>query len=258
MLEIEEFSRASRVLGDVRAARALFKRPQAVTLPMVALFAIIPFYLVIGAFVADGQVHRPLLPLDALIPLVPAWSLVYLSLFLAALLPVFVVHQQELVRRVVWMYLTTWLIAFAIFLFYPTAAPIHAKVTGGSFTDLVMRGLYDSDVPYNCFPSLHVAQCYLAALCCHKVHQRTGVVAFIWATLVALSTLFTKQHYLADVIGGTALAFTVGHLFLRGYPREATPAEERRLAPILAAGAFCLYGLGVAALWVAYLVARPS
>src|ERR1700756_3938300 len=109
---------------------------------MIALFGIIPFYLVIGAFVSHGHTHRPESPLDSLFPLMPAWSLVYMSLFLAVLLPVFVVHQQELIRRVVWMFLSTWLIAYAIFLLYPTAAPLHAKVSGSSFTDLVMRGLY--------------------------------------------------------------------------------------------------------------------
>lgn len=141
---------------------------------------------------------------------------------------------------------------------YPTAAPLHAKVTGASFTDLVMRGLYDSGVPYNCFPSLHVAQCYLAASCCHKVHRRTGMAAFVWATLVALSTLYTKQHYVADVVAGTALAFAISHLFLRGYPRETTPAEERRLAPSLAVGAFSLYGLGILGLWAAYMAVQPQ
>ena len=255
MLEVETTSAASRLVTDIRAAGALFLRPQRLTLPMAALFAIIPLYLVIGSIVSHGRLHRPDSSLDSLFPLAPAWSLVYLSLFLAALLPVFVVHQQELVRRVVWMYLSTWLTAYAVFLLYPTAAPLHAKLTGGGFTDEVMRGLYDSDVPYNCFPSLHVAQCYLAACCCYKLHQRTGTVAFVWASFVALSTLYTKQHYVADVLAGAALAFAISHLFLRGYPREATPAEERRLAPILAVGAFLVYGLLLSGLWIAYTIA---
>jgi membrane-associated phospholipid phosphatase len=258
MLEVKAPSIASRLVSDLREAGALFLRPQRVTVPMVALFAIIPVYLVIGAFVAGGHTHRPLSPLDAWFPLEPAWSLVYLSLFLAALLPVFVVHQQELIRRVVLMYLCTWLSAFALFLLYPTAAPAHAKVVGDDFTDILMRGLYGSDVPYNCFPSLHVAQCYLAANCCYKVHRGTGIAAFAWATLVALSTLYTKQHYVADVIAGAALAFAISQLFLRDYPREATPERERRLAPVLASGAVSLYCLGVLALWIAYLTAHAA
>lgn len=255
MLELAAPSIMSRISSDLRAAGALFMRSQPVTVSMVALFSIIPLYLVIGAYVAGHPTHSPLTALDSLFALNPAWSPVYLSLFLAALLPVFVVHQQELVRRVVWMYLTTWLIAFAVFLLYPTAAPAHAKLTGDDFTDVLLRGLYGSDVPYNCFPSLHVAQCYLAARCCHKVHRRTGLVSYVWATLVALSTLYTKQHYAADVLAGTALAFAVSHLFLGGYARETTPAAERRLAPILALGAFSLYGLGLMGLWIAYKAA---
>ena len=219
---------------------------------MIALFSIVPFYLVIGSTVAARHPYHPESTLDTLFPQVPAWSLIYLSLFLAVLLPVFVVHQRALVHRVILMFLSTWLVAFAVFLIYPTAAPAHAPVTGGAFTDVVMRQLYDADVPYNCFPSLHVAQCYLAANCCYKVHRGTGVAAFAWATLVAASTLYTKQHYFADVVAGMVLAFILSHLFLRGYSREATPAAERRLAPVLALGAFITYAVPVSCLWIAY------
>ncbi|HEY3859152.1 MAG TPA: hypothetical protein VGM47_06005, partial [Gammaproteobacteria bacterium] len=106
MLEVQAPSFGSRLWSDIRGAGALFLRPQRLTVPMVVLFGIIPFYLVIGAFVSTGPTHRPESPLDSLFPLMPAWSLVYLSLFLAVLLPVFVVHQQELIRRVVWMFLS--------------------------------------------------------------------------------------------------------------------------------------------------------
>ena len=54
--------------------------------------------------------------------------------------------------------------------------------------------------------SLHVAQCFIAALVCHRVHRGAGAVAGVWAFLVALSTLFTKQHYVVDVLGGILLA----------------------------------------------------
>ena len=82
-----------------QALAQVFTRPQPVTIPMVTLFAIIPFYLVIGAYIPGRTVHVPEVALDRALPLLPAWSGVYASLFCAALLPVFVVHQQELVRR---------------------------------------------------------------------------------------------------------------------------------------------------------------
>jgi len=67
-----------------------------------------------------------------------------------------------------------------------------------------------------------------------------------------MSKLFTKQHYIVDVIAGAALAYAAYLLFLRGYPREAIPEAERRLAPVLALGAFGTYGLIVAGVWLVY------
>ena len=130
-------------------------RPQPVTMPMVTLFALVPFYLVIGELVQGGPMHVPELA-------------------------------------------------------------------------------YESDIRYNCFPSLHVAQCFIAALVCHRVHRGVGAVAGAWAGLVALSTLFTKQHYVLDVVGGVALAGVAWLFFVRGCPPDAVPERERRLAPALA------------------------
>jgi hypothetical protein len=71
-----------------------------------------------------------------------------------------------------------------------------------------------------------------------------------WATLVALSTLFTKQHYVLDVLAGIALAAVAFALFVRGH--SPVPEHERRLAPRLAAVAVALYVLLVVALWAMY------
>jgi len=217
---------------------------------MVLLFATIPGYLVIADIVADAATAAPALALDRALPVQPVWSVVYLSLFLAALLPIFVVHQQDLIGRVVRAFLFAWWSAFAIFLLYPTHATIPLDYHEQGFFPAVLGAIYDSDAQYNCFPSLHVAQCYLAALTCWRVHRGVGAATITWATLVALSTLFTKQHYVVDVIGGGALAGIAYLIFLRSYPREATPEAERRLAPLLALGAFALYGVMVIGFWL--------
>ncbi len=239
---------------SLHMAARLFTRPQPLTVPMVVLFAIIPIYLFIGDFVAGGPVHSPELAWDRAIPLQPAWSMVYFSLFLAPLLAVFVVHQQELIRRFILAYLSIWLVSYAFFLAYPTIAPQHVELSEEGFSALALRTIYAWDVQYNCFPSLHVAQCFLTALTCYRVHRGVGIVAGLWASLVGLSALYTKQHYIVDVIAGIFLAFAASQVFLRSYPREATPEFERRLAPVLALSAFVLYGLVVAGLWLLYAV----
>jgi membrane-associated phospholipid phosphatase len=233
----------------------IMTRPQPVTLPMVALAAIIPLYLVIGAVVVPGRtLHVPEIALDRAMALSPAWSFVYLSLFLAALLPVFVIHQQELVRRTILAFIAIWLIAYACFIAYPTIGPRPASVAGDGFSEWTLRAIYSSDHRYNCLPSLHVAQCFLAAFACHRVDRRVGLAAMAWAFAVGLSTVYTKQHYVMDVVTGVLLAMLGYVVALRGYPPEATPERERRYAPVLAACAVGVYATLMLLLLAFYLM----
>jgi membrane-associated phospholipid phosphatase len=92
----------------------------------------------------------------------------------------------------------------------------------------------------------------VAALSCWRVHRGVGVAALVWASLIALSTLFTKQHFVADVIAGMFLAGVAYVVFQRSCPRVPTPELDRRAAPFLMLGLFGIYGLFVAGSWVAY------
>jgi membrane-associated phospholipid phosphatase len=239
---------------QLRAAAQLFRREQPVTPALIGLALVVPIYLWIGGPWMQGRhPHAPAIALDSAFGLDGRWSLVYLSLFLAALLPAFVIHQQGLVRRTLRAYLATWLAAYAVFLSYPTVGPANpALVHGAGFSAWLLEQIYASDLRLNCLPSLHVAQCTLAALACRRVHLGLGLVLLLWASLVALSTLYTKQHYVLDVIAGAVLGYLSYHVFIRGYRPELTPPAERALAPVLAVGALAAYGLIVLALWLAF------
>lgn len=239
----------------LRIVRQALTRPYPVTTPMVVLVGMVPLYLVIADRARAGVAYTPVMAWDYLLPLLPTWALVYGSLYaFLIVLPVLVVQQHELIRRTVWAYLTVWSLAYLGFLLYPTVAPRPETVTGDGFAAWGLRFLYDADPPYNCFPSLHVAYSFVSVLACRKVHRTLGTVAMTCAVLVALSTLFTRQHYIADVIGGTLLAAAANWAFLSGYRSERTPEAERRVAPLLAV---CLGGLiafGVAGFWMLHVV----
>ena len=99
------------------------RKPYRVTMPMVVLVLLVPVYLFIP-LAAHRTPHVPALSLDDRVPLQPAWVLVYGSLYLfLILLPVFVVRQDEHIRRTVYAYLTVWIAAYVCFFFYPTVAP---------------------------------------------------------------------------------------------------------------------------------------
>jgi membrane-associated phospholipid phosphatase len=220
---------------------------------MVTLMLLVPCYLFIANRVAVGTVHSPELPWDRGVPLQPTWALIYGALYMFLIVvPVFVVREEAHIRRTFWAYLAVWITAYACFLVYPTVAPRPPEVVGDGFAVWGLRFLYDADPPYNCFPSLHVAHSFVSALTCYRLHRRLGLFALLCASLVAVSTLFTKQHYIADVIAGILLAFAAYVIILRGHPDQNVPELDRRLAPVLALAVLAVVGLGVVGFWIAY------
>jgi membrane-associated phospholipid phosphatase len=225
------------------------------TLLASTFVSLAPLYFVIAVLTRGRSTYSPEVALDRAVSLQPAWMLVYGSLYVfVVLLPVLVVRQQALFRRVIQGYLMVMIVAYVGFLLYPTAAPRPEEVAGEGFAAWSLRLAYSLDPPYNCFPSLHVAYSFVSALACYRVHRRVGTVAAGWAALIAVSTLYTKQHYVADVIAGTLSAYVAYVLFLRTYPREAVSESDRRLAPLRALTAVGIFTMMVAGFWLAYRI----
>jgi membrane-associated phospholipid phosphatase len=223
------------------------------TLVASALVSLAPMYFIITSLTRGWPVHTPELPLDRAVSLQPAWMLVYGSLYVfIGVLPLMVVRQRELFRRALAGYLAVMLFAYAGFLAYPTLAPRPDVVPGGGFAAWSLRLTYEIDTPYGCFPSLHVAWAFVSALTCYRVHAGVGWVAACWAVLISVSTLYTKQHYVVDVIVGAAAAFAAYGTFIRTYPRDAVPAADRLAAPRRALTVVGIFALVVGCLWLAY------
>ena len=221
---------------------------------LIALILLVPLYIFIGEHALLGRsLHRPELPLDLNIPLQPAWTLVYAVLYLfLILLPMFLLRQDEQIRRTAFAYLFVWLTAYFCFLTYPTVAPRPVAVIGEGFALWGLQFLYSADPPSNCFPSLHVAHSFVSALTCYRVHRGMGIAASACAAVIGVSTLYTKQHYILDVLAGVVLGSVAYFLFLHDYPRERIPELDRKLAPMLALSAIVIVGLVFLCYWVAY------
>jgi membrane-associated phospholipid phosphatase len=87
------------------------------------------------------------------------------------------------------------------------------------------------DPPGNVFPSLHVAHTTMLAILLIRDRPLLGRVALVMATLLALSTMTTKQHFIADVISGYILAFLGAGWALRGLPQRPPPARSAPRTP---------------------------
>lgn len=103
----------------------------------------------------------------------------------------------------------------------PLVAPPYHGVS-----EMFMAWVQAVDPPGNVFPSLHVAHTSSLALIIFAENRRLGRVVIVMAALLALSTLTTKQHFIADVISGFALAAITRIVVLRGVRATSQPAKE--------------------------------
>jgi membrane-associated phospholipid phosphatase len=106
----------------------------------------------------------------------------------------------------------------------------------GNFWATQVYDIYSIDTPFNCFPSLHAA---VSVLCFYTWYQYrrlrpsraikiVAVLTFVIAAGIILSTLFIKQHYIADEIAGIVLAWSVGRLlFGRLWQQLKSTASSR-------------------------------
>jgi membrane-associated phospholipid phosphatase len=234
--------------------RGSLSRPYPVTgaLAILTLIAIVPIYIFLPLWVTRPFVS-PEIAWDRAIPLVPFWSLVYGSLYMfLILLPAFLVREEALLRRTLFAYLSVWISSYAVFYFYPTVAPRPDSLQGEGFMFWGLESLYEADPPYNCFPSLHVAHSFVSALACEKVNRRVGILTLVSAVLVALSTLFTKQHYVLDAAAGVFLAALAYAVFIAKFPRNEVAEVDRRAAPAFAVLVMGLSLLTLGGAWVQY------
>ncbi|HKX11832.1 MAG TPA: phosphatase PAP2 family protein, partial [bacterium] len=68
--------------------------------------------------------------------------------------------------------------------------------------------------PYNCFPSLHVALATISTVIIHRYRPRLTPLFVVLSTIVSLSILFMKQHYVLDFVGGLGVTLLMTVMFL--------------------------------------------
>lgn len=177
---------------------------------------LIPMYFVIGQATADRVHYQPFTWLDRAMPLWPEWIFVYATLYLCAfIVPLVVVRGSQLVERTLQAYLFVMLVSYVIFWFYPTVTPRVENQDVNGAAEWTLQLFYRLDQPYGCFPSLHVAYSAAGAFACCRVRPRLGRAMLAWTVLIAVSTIYTKQHFAVDAIAGGLLGIVAWALFLR-------------------------------------------
>jgi len=213
-------------------------------------------YFAVGFLASDPEGARSLrTPLDAAIPFLLESVGVYWSILPMSLLPIFVVRDPVVFRRVALAYALVIALALAAFLLFPVTSvglrPDVRLYADAGFAGWLLQLLYFLDPPFNLFPSLHLALALLAALAAWRVDRPSGAAALAWTACIAASVCTTKQHYAVDVAAGLLLGGLAHRACVA--PRAAASAEAESFGAV----GLLLFGALVAAfysgLYAAYL-----
>ena len=149
-------------------------------------------------------------PLDTAIPVVPWTTTIYLLSFLFWIINYTIGFMQDSDRA--YHFLGSDLFAkfccLIVFTLLPTTN-IRPEITGTGIWDNVLAFIYSIDAADNLLPSVH---CLTSHFSCIAVRNNDNIpkwykiFSYIFAVLIYISTLTTKQHVLVDVIAGVLLA----------------------------------------------------
>lgn len=98
-------------------------------------------------------------------------------------------------------------VCLIFFLLLPTTN-VRPEIAGRGIWETLLLWLYRTDSPDNLFPSIH---CLVSWLCFAGMRRQPTVplicqaATLLMALLVFLSTLFTRQHVTADILGAVAI-----------------------------------------------------
>lgn len=140
------------------------------------------------------------------IPFVPSMFLVYESIFLLFLVPLFQLNRRELPGLGKQVLVCT-VVAGFVYLIFPGELGFQRDGEAGAFTP-AFELLYALARPHNVVPSLHIVYSALIVLALSDV-ATTGLrsLYLIWLGLITVSVVLVHQHHLADIAGSYALVW---------------------------------------------------
>lgn len=215
--------------------RNLFSFIKAHPNPFLALiyFGIIwPLYVFINQLELHDHFTKHILKtkLDTEIPFEPVWVFAYASMYVLVILAFVYVKDKTLYRRMFFSFTCTGLIAYAVFLLFPTYDILRPVTNPFDFERFFLAVDNQHDSPYNCFPSLHVGFSMSAGLWIYYADRtKFGLAVLIWAVLVSVSVLFVKEHYIADLLGGAVLSGSMFLLFKKNLQTKIPVERSARL-----------------------------
>lgn len=206
----------------IKFAVRLVKERSYETILLFVLFAVFCLYPLTNS--PHDVVHVLRTALDDQIPRVPAFSIIYLAFLPWAFITIICAwYNKRDFEQLAYSMILINLIACLVYLFFQTYVPRQPVLDDDIFSK-ILKFIYSYDRPYDCFPSLHAA--FSASIATYLVFMRSkwAWVSVLFAILIVISTLFVKQHFIADAVSGVLLGITMTWL-VHSVSKRSMPAS---------------------------------
>lgn len=138
------------------------------------------------------------------LPLCKYFVYIYNSWYPFIFLTAFITYKKDenIYKKLILSLLIGAILSHITFIVYPSMV-IRPNIEVNSLTDAFLKLTYTLDTPaVNCLPSVHCLFCFISMFYITKINIKTKnkILINIYLILIVLSTLFTKQHLLIDLI----------------------------------------------------------
>ncbi|MGU9538580.1 phosphatase PAP2 family protein [Clostridium tepidum] len=173
----------------------------------LSLMLIIPIVNVFYGILNNSNrgVYTLVTDLDKSMPFIPVFSVPYMTWypFIIICLIYMCFRNRSLYYKSLSAIVISLIISYIIFFFFQTTVP-RPEVVGNDIFSSIVKFIYNTDNPYNCFPSIHVITTYIIMrnMLNHEMknNKMINIFVLILGILIIISTEFIKQHVLFDII----------------------------------------------------------
>jgi len=143
--------------------------------------------------------------LDNYIPFVPEFIVFYVLFFVFTPIPIIIFWKRKNINNIIRSFIMVNAISLITYLFMQTEINRPEINPNNSIFEKIVQYIYSTDQSKNLMPSLHVSLSLLTALWIAKYYPKIKIPILILGSLIAISTVFVKQHVLIDVPTGLLL-----------------------------------------------------
>ena len=181
----------------------------------LTLLGWLAIYFLVNRRTVDPQRRRDFrTKLDNSLPFLPQFALIYFSTYLFVLEPFFILSDA---RQFYWMlasFISISMGASLIHAIFPSKIERVEDFSTRHVSGKLLNRFQQTCKPYGNFPSMHVGLSVPVVIANYLTYTPlTGGIMLLWGIFIALSTLFTKQHYLWDVLAGLVIGLLISFLY---------------------------------------------